>query len=136
MLLLRDNEDGVWTRHKYRGAAIELKIRACGAEKLEQIRKRHKKIEYAKDPQSRQTVKLESYNEDAIFSDMIDYMLEDFSGIGTAPDKPLDCTPENKKRVLLIPPASGEQPLFDFVLERARELEVIQQQEFESEIKN
>lgn len=136
MLVLRKDSEGVWVQFRIRGEKIELKIRPLSVETSTAIRKKHKKIDYVKDPQTKQMVKTEIINDDAILEDMIDHVLEDFKGIGIAPGEPLPVTRENKKRVVFIPQAPGDQPILDFILEQANELAVLQKNEIEAEIKN
>jgi len=136
MLILREDIEGVWITHKIRGQEIQLKIRPLTAEIGDAIRKKHKKIEYVRDPQTRQMIKTEVINQDAVFDDLVDHVLEDFKGIGIAPDQALPVTKENKKRVIFLPTLANEQPLWDFILEKANELAVIVQEDKEKEIKN
>ena len=138
MLILRNNEqtEGTWFDFQIKGETIRLKIRPMTAEIFQSIRERHKKIQREKDFQTGKVVKVENYNEQAISDELIDHILEDFKGIGEAPDRPLEPTLENKKRVMSLFPVEGEQSIADFVFEKARELAVLTEQEIKAQEKN
>ncbi|KWT81142.1 hypothetical protein [Candidatus Magnetominusculus xianensis] len=113
---------GVWFDFQIRGETISLKIRPLSAEVIAEIRKRHRSHEMVKDPQSRQLQKTEVFDEDKITADLIDYLLEDFGGIGDETGTALSPTKENKKSVMNIPSLVGEVSITDFVFEKAKEL--------------
>lgn len=136
MLILNNSTAGIWISHKVRGVEIELKLRPFTAEIGDSIRKKHRRVEYVRDPQSRQMVKNEVIDDEAVFEDMLDFMIEDFKGIGYSESEPLAVTKENKKKIALLPASQGEQPLSDFIIEKAKEFAVIQADEIAAEIKN
>lgn len=136
MLILNSSTAGIWIKHKVRGQEIELKLRPFTAEIGDSIRKKHRRSEYVRDPQSRQMVKNEVFDDEEIFEDMLDFIIEDFKGIGYSENEPLAVTKENKKKIALLPASQGEQPLSDFIIEKAKEFAVIQADEVAAEIKN
>lgn len=139
MLIVRkpdETSEGTWFDLRFRGETIRLKIRPLTGEVLERIRKKHRKITRERDPQTRQLVKVETFDDEAITADLADYVLEDFEGIGEAPDKPLEVTKENKLLVMDIPSLDGEISIADFVFEKARELAAVSTKEYEELEKN
>lgn len=136
MLKLRRDTEGIWVRHKVRGTEIELKIRPFTNEDGERIRKKHKRPEYVRDNQTRQMVKIEIVADDEVFEEMLDYIIEDFKGIGYSETEPLPVNKENKKKLALLPVGQGEQPLSEYIIEKAREFAVIADEEVQAEIKN
>lgn len=136
MLVIRSTEEGSWFEFKTRGAAIKLKLRPTDANVINDIRKRHKRTEFVRDPDTRKMVKVEVFDEEAITEDLIDHVLMEFEGIGDETGRPLEPTTENKRKIMNIPPASGEQLIVDFVFEKAREIAAVSRDEVESQIKN
>ena len=106
------NTEGVWFERIVWGAKIRFKIRPRNDEIVKDIRKKFKHI------------RGEVERENAILKAFKDYILEDFEGVGDAPDKPWAPTPENKDRFLSIDVPSGEQPLYAWVIDRANELAI------------
>lgn len=113
--------EGTWFERKIWGATIRAKIRPRNDEIAQGIRKKFKHL------------RGEVEREAAILRAFKDYILEDFEGVGDAPDKPWEPTPENKDRFLSIDVPSGEQPLYAWVIDRANELAI---DVTEEEIKN
>lgn len=123
MLLLRKNsEEGVWIKHIYRGAEIELKIRPADPEVADKLNKKYSKVEFVNDPNSRQMVKVKTLDNEPYVKDMADFIIEDFRGIGYSATELLPVTKENKMLIVMLAPLKGEQSLWDFVIEKANEL--------------
>lgn len=122
MLIVKETSEGAWVTRKIRGVEIRLRIRPRNEDISEQITKRHTKTEFVKDPSTKQMVKTKTTDNQNYLEDMIDYYLEDFEGIGSAPDKPWPVDKRNKLRVAMLPVIEGEQPVFDFIMEKSLEL--------------
>jgi len=138
MLILKDarTAEGEWHTLTIRGEKVELKIRPLDAELMREIRSRHRQIKRERDPQTRQMVRVEVFDEEAISDELIDHVLEDFRGVGDDKGVSLPVNLTNKKRVLAIPPAGDEISVSEFVFQRASELAAEKVEEEEAEIKN
>lgn len=136
MLILKKNTDGTWIKLTYRGADIELKIRPAMPDMIEKLNKKHTRFEFIKDPDSREMKKIKSLDNDAFIADMADYFLEDFKGIGFSKDEPLPVTKENKVMVATLAPLPGEQPIWDFILQKVNELRTYAEAEETAQEKN
>lgn len=136
MLVLRKKTEGIWVKHIYRGAEIELKIRPANPDVFEKIRTRHRKSSYAKDPDTRQMVQVKEIDRDNVAEDTIDYLIEDFKGIGYSPSEPLAVTKENKILLVFLAPTGNEPRLFEWILETANELRTLSEQEIKELEKN
>lgn len=106
-----DNE-GTWFEKMVWGAKLRFKIRPRNDEVIKNIRKKFKHI------------RGEVEREAAILRAFKDYILEDFEGVGDAPDKPWAPTSENKDRLLSLDVPFGEQPVYAWVIDRANELAI------------
>ena len=136
MLIIRSTGEGSWFDFKTRGETIRLKIRVTDADVIAGLRKSHRRTEFARDTDTRKMVKVEVFDEDAITEALIDHVLMSFEGIGDEAGTLLSVTIENKKKVMNIPPAQGEQSIVDFVFENAREIAAAGQEDIEKQIKN
>jgi hypothetical protein len=107
---------GKWFDFKTReGVIIQLKIRPLFLDLCPIIESRHKKISSFKKHKSK-IIKKTKINFETLSDDVVDYILEDFCGIGSAPDTPLQPTAENKMKVIIHIDAG------DFIMERASAL--------------
>ena len=138
MLKLRDvaSSEGVWFPLTVRGERIELKIRPLDAELTRKIRRKHRTVKKERDPQTRQLVTVEVYDEEAIAEEMIDHVLEDFRGIGDENGNPLEPTLENKRRVIDIPPVGDEVAIAEFCFQKAAELAAEKEEGLREQEKN
>jgi len=118
---ISENTEGTWFERKIWGATLRFKIRPRNDEVVKDLRKKFKHI------------RSESEREEKILRAFKDYILEDFEGVGDAPDSPWQVTSENKDRLLSLDVPFGEQPLYAWVIDRANELAV---EVIEDEIKN
>lgn len=136
-LILREEKEGVWVEHTYRGADIKLKIRPADTDKTDELLLKHTTHKHVKDPDNpRQMLKVTEINSKALFEDMADYYLEDFQGIGFAKDRPLEVNRKNKLLVANLAPLNDEQSLWDFIKETANRLRTLTEAEAGEEIKN
>ena len=117
--------EGQWFDFTVQGETVRLKIRPLNTEMVNAIRDRYKKIKKVNG------FTMPEYDEKKIVDDMADHVLEDVEGIGDEAGKPLAVNLQNKKRVMNIPPAEGEQPISEFIYEKARELCIIREEEQE-----
>lgn len=124
MLKLKNvaSSEGVWFSLTVRGVKIELKIRPMDAEYIRQVRKRHRTIRKERDPQTRQPVTIEVFDEEAINDELIDHVLEDFRGVGDEHGNPLEPTLEIKRKLMNLPPVGDEVAIADFCFQKAAEL--------------
>lgn len=113
--------EGIWFERTIWGAKLRLKIRPRNDEVVKNIKKKYKHI------------RGQNEREEAVLRELKNYILEDFEGVGDAPDKPWEPTPENKDRLLSLDVPVGEQPLYAWVIDRANEIAV---EVFDDEIKN
>jgi hypothetical protein len=129
---------GVWKDHTILGQKIRLRIRPRTTEVVHAIREKHKTMEWVEDetgPVPRMA-KLPVFDEDAIIEDVIDHMIEDFSGFGDNDRKPLPATKKTKNDICRIIPLDGETSILAFVLDEANKLAIEVQAEEEAEAKN
>ncbi len=54
--------------------------------------------------------------------ELLDYLLEDFAGVGDENNKPLQVTPENKKKLLNLPLEYKKQNIGVFIIQKSAEL--------------
>lgn len=127
MLILKKFEaetvEGTWTDFEVWGAKIGIKIRPRTNEVIQQIRKKHrtkKRGEWV-------------FDEEAIADEVMDYIVEDFRGVGDENGVAYEVNLENKKLVMAVPVPVGEQSLYLRVIDRANELGL---EVREDEIKN
>ena len=139
MLILRDGHEGVWVKHTYRGGEIELKLRINDPAKLDKIRKKYTTTELVKDDTTGKMVRITEIKQDTsskLLQEMADYLIEDFKGVGWENGEPMANTSENKVILILLPPLDGEQALFNFILDKASELQTLNEEEQEEQVKN
>jgi len=114
MQMSEADSKGQWFERELWGAKIRLKIRPHTDNVIKGIRAKCKSI---KDKEKR---------EEAVLDAMYDYILEDFEGFGEKlPDgtiKEMETTLENKKKILFMPVPIGEQPNWNWVINKANEL--------------
>jgi hypothetical protein len=132
MLILREDNEGQWEKHTYRGKDIDLKIRPFTAEIGDSITKNNTRTEWVRDPVEKKMVKVQVEDKEATFKETVDYVLEDFKGIGFSEEKPLEVNVKNKVRVALLAPKDGEQPLWQYILEKAQNLAFNQGEEIKN----
>lgn len=133
----KSEAEGVWFKFTLRGEEVEFKIRPLSPVLFEDIRKKHRIVKMEKDPQTRQLVKVEQFDEDAIMNEIIDYILEDFKGFVDETGATLPNTLENKKLIFQIPPTANEPiSVADFIFEKAKELAAISEAEYRKLEKN
>ena len=148
MITLTQTDDsipGAWFEHIILGQKIRLKIRPRTIEKVQAIRKKHRTCEWVKDetlkdPKSGEIiprmVKTPVYDEEEIFSDVIDWIIEDLSGFGDQNGKPLALTRAKKNALCRMAPLPGEISILEFVMHKSDELALSISQDAEAEIKN
>jgi hypothetical protein len=136
MLVLNDQNEGIWVDHTYRGASIRLQIRPRDADVVASINKKHTKFEYRINPQTKQSEKVPVYDATSAAEDILDYLLQGFEGVELGPGKPLEVSKKSKIRLAFLPPDQGEELLFDFITSKAKEFEVITATEEAGEEKN
>lgn len=133
----KSEAEGVWFKFTLRGEEVEFKIRPLSADLFEDIRKKHRIVKMEKDPQTRQLVKVEQFDEDAIMNEIIDYILEDFKGFVDETGTVLANTLENKKLIFQIPSTVNEPiSVADFIFEKARELSALSEADYKKLEKN
>lgn len=140
MLIVRKptfETEGQWFKFRIRGEEVELKIRPLAVDVYNKIRKAHKTVKLERDPQTKQAIKVEVFDEESITEDLLDYLLEDFKGFGSDAKTPLEVTKENKKLIFEIPSASDEEmSMFDFVFTKAKDIAALSEEEFARQEKN
>ena len=139
MLILRKvtkDEEGQWFDFDIRKETIRLKIRPLSSDILEGIRNKNKKVGRELDPATRAMVKVDKYDEDKINKEIVDFILDDFEGVGSDLDTPLENTPENKEMVMEIPPVDEEISVADFVFDTAKRLAAMSEEDFREQEKN
>jgi hypothetical protein len=108
------NLEGEWFTFRVEDIVdIELKVRPLLWDFGRAIEDQHKKV---KSPKFHRDKKITT-NFETFSTSLIDFLLEDFKGFGSAPDKPLDITIENKIKII-----KSIKGLTDFVWEKAVEL--------------
>lgn len=133
----KSDAEGAWFKFTLRGEEVEFKIRPLSPDLFEDIRKKHKVVKMEKDPQTRQLVKVEYFDEDAIMNEIIDYILEDFKGFVDENGAVLPNNLENKKLIFQIPSTTNEPiSIADFIFEKARELAAISEADYKKLEKN
>lgn len=136
-LILREEKEGIWTDHTYRGAKIRLKIRPADTDMTDALLVKHTTYNHVKDPDNpRQMLKVTEVNGKALFEDMADYYLEDFQGIGYGKNRPLEVNKKNKLIVANLSPLNNEESIWEFVKKTANELRTLSDEEAEKQIKN
>jgi hypothetical protein len=103
ILIIKNSIDlsGGWFDFSVGDVSIKLKIRPLIADLGKVIESRHKKISSLKMHGHKIIKKMET-NYQTFSPDLIDYVLEDFSGIGSAPERHFEITLENKLKILSI----------------------------------
>ena len=128
MLLVREKNEGIWTKQFYRGAAIELKIRPADPDVFTDIRQKHTSTEYAKDANG-QVVQVKATDNGKVMDDTLDYLIEDFKGIGYAKDKPWPVDRAHKLKLCFLAPLGNEPRLWEFILAKANEYRTLTEAE-------
>ena len=140
-----DDIPGAWFDHVILGQKIRLKVRPRTVEKVQAIRLKHRTFEWVKDetlkdPKTGEAlprmVKTAVYDEEAVYVDVIDWIIEDFEGFGDGEGKPLLATKENKNAVARIAPLPGELSVVEFIGKKADDLALSISEDAESERKN
>jgi hypothetical protein len=107
--------EGSWFEFKTReGVIIQLKIRPLFLDIASIIEARHKTSHLKK--RAAKLSKKTKIDFQTLTSELIDYLLEDFNGIGSSFDTPLEPTAESKMQVLFI------KGVTDFIMGKATEL--------------
>jgi uncharacterized protein with NRDE domain len=140
MLVLRNansDQEGEWFSLTVRGSELNLKIRPLSTELYDSIAKKYTKIVHEKDPVTRQLVKREKQDSKAIMRELVDFILEDFSGVADAssPDSPLEVNVDNKMRLIQLPPLEDEVSIADFIFEKAKYLAAVSDKELKEQEK-
>lgn len=125
MLVFRESDEGIWVDHTYRGAAIKLQIRPRNAAMVEQINKKNSKFEMRYNPVTKQDEKISVTDYEANTESILDYILQSFSDVVLESGEPLAVNRKNKIRLAFLPPDPGEKLLFDFIIEKAKEFELV-----------
>lgn len=136
MLRQGNNNEGVWFNFKVRGENIKLKIKAMSTDIMTKIRNKNKITKPEINSMTRQMEKIVTFDEDAISAALIDHVLEDFKNIGNEAGEPLEPNIENKQWIMNLMPLSGELSIAEFVFEKSRELETVNEEEKEEHVKN
>src|SRR5574337_232885 len=125
MLIIKQKEksEPVTVTHTLCGKTISLTVRPWDEDEIDALRKKNTIYEFAPHPATGmlQRVPVPDYN--ALGEDLIDHLLVSFSGVGSAKDKPLEVTRENKLLLARLEPHKGEQSVQKKVLETAHSLE-------------
>lgn len=113
MLVIKDIDhskvEGKWCEREVWGETVGVKIRPRDQKLVEAITRKFKHI---KNEQERGKLTLD---------EMIDHIIEDFRGIGSAPGVPLEVNRKNKELVWALSLPFGEQPMASWILDRANE---------------
>ncbi len=86
-----DLTEGVWKEYE---DGVKIKIRPWTPAKYNELRKKHTKY------QRIMGQRVEEVDEEALNNDMIDYIIEDWEGIGLANGEPAPCTREMKLKLV------------------------------------
>ncbi|TAN40796.1 MAG: hypothetical protein EPN22_17005 [Nitrospirae bacterium] len=111
-----ENTEGTWREYTLLGQKIRLKIRPDSDAVDKKIRERHKKIKKVSG------MPFTEYADEKITEDRIDYLLEDFEGVGDENGKPLEPTLKNKLILMNMNVPSGEISIAYFVNEESKKL--------------
>lgn len=116
MLLVKRYQDelpeGKWYDFELWGATIGIKIRPRTNEIVKQIRNKYR----------RKKGRDWEYDEEAINDAVMDYIIEDFRGVGEEETgEPWEVSLDTKKRLMALPVPVGEQSLYLRVIDRANE---------------
>ncbi len=125
MLVVRNIDSktpGTWVNRKVYGRQIGICIRAWTADIAKTMRKKYiTGYEMVPDPQTGRSVRQEIIDDDAFFDAMVDFIIEGFRGIGSTATEPWPIDLEHKKNIVSLPVDATEQPLWQWILERAKE---------------
>lgn len=139
MLILKQatmETEGQWFDFIVRGETISIKIRPLTSEIVNTISKKHTKTINKFNQSTGTNEKKNIVDADNIGRDIIDYVVEDFSGVGTGPNEPLEINKENKLTLLEIPTLDNEIDLQRAVMDKAKELAAISEKDYEEMEKN
>ena len=135
MIVLMDvgeEAEGQWHDFEIMGDTIQLKIKPLTSDIINSIRNKHSKKTKKYSAVKGGQVDKVTYDEKTIQKEMIDYVLEDFKGVGSDLSTPLEPTYENKVRVMEIPTAhEDDESVADFVFEQARKTSALNDEAFE-----
>lgn len=101
---------------------IEFQIRPMTGQVMKGLRKKSSTTKMEADPLSRKLVAVDRIDEAKLDDTLTDYLIQDFKGIGSDPDTPLDVTMENKKMIM------DQIPLREFIWASAQSLDIEAQQ--------
>jgi hypothetical protein len=117
-----NDTQGTWMKRIIWGAEVEMQIRPLTKDVSKTIRSRHVTgFEYVPDANGRR-LRQEVVDAEKIVEDTLDYMLQDFRGIGDAPDQPWPVDLDHKKDLANLPVEAGQQTNMEWLFERAKEL--------------
>lgn len=140
MLIIKKREkaEPATFTHLFRGEEITLTVRPFDADEVQKILKKHTRYVMAVHPETKQAVRIPESNNKAIGEDVIDYLLVDFSGIGSSQDQPLEVTRENKLIVAGLKEDGPDGPVFlsEVIQKKAQELSEAVEVEAKEDAKN
>lgn len=133
----KKKDTGVWFKFTLRGEEVEFKIRPLSPDVFDDVRRKHRIVKMERDPQTRQMVRVEHFDDEAIMNEIIDYILEDFKNFVDENGNPLPNTVEYKRLIFQIPPTADETiSVADFIFEKARELSALSEERYKELEKN
>lgn len=126
MLRIKDitgDAEPVKTALTIRGETITLWLRPWDAQIVQEIRRRHVRgFEWVQNPATGRREKAEIVDDDAFFDALVDYIIAGFEGVGDESGTPWPQTLPYKKRLIAITVERGAQPVWEQVLELAKDL--------------
>ena len=126
MLRIKKNQnESVWISYSNEA---EFLIRPLTASSVEKIRKQFVKSKIGN--KNGEVTIIEVVDDEKFNDALIDYIIEDWKGIGDEDGNDLDCNLENKKLVMDISEIS------EFILTAAKKLPMLSKNKIEAEIKN
>jgi hypothetical protein len=131
-----NNTEGTWFDYTLRDEVVGLQIRPFSAEVIKGIREKYKTVSEKLDKKTRQMQRQEIYDEDAITTDLVDYLLQGYRGFGDETGAELAPTKENKRLILDIPAVDEDVSLVEFVFTTARQLAACRNTELAAQAKN
>lgn len=120
--------EGVWGDY---APGVRLKIRKLTGDAVRELRKPYVRMEMEVEKTSRRMVPVEKVSDEEAYNNaLLDYLIEDFVGLGDEKGVPLPVTLDSKKAI------SNNLPLWDWVWAFAQSQEIVAEEQHQAEIKN
>jgi hypothetical protein len=141
MLIIKKREKSEPAKftHTFRGQEISLTVRPYDQAEIQEIIKKHTIFIVAVHPETKKLDRIAVTDDNAVGEDVVDRLLMDFTGFGSAPSEPLPVTRENKILIAsLKEKVAGKEPVYfsQVIQEKAQELAEIFEVEEKALTKN